>query len=79
MAPVTFDILFLAALGSLALALLAVAALTGARARRRRAGAERYMRRRHAETRRYRTIRALVFGDRRRKRLTFRPPEEQAR
>ncbi|WP_375273065.1 hypothetical protein [Sphingomonas sp.] len=75
----TFDTLFLAALGSLALAVLAVAALTGTQARRRRAGAERYMRRRHAETRRYRIIRALVFGDRRRKRLTFRPPEEQAR
>jgi Flp pilus assembly protein TadB len=70
-----FDTLFLAALGALALLLLAASALTGATRRRKRAGAERYMRRRHADTQRRLTIRALVFGDRRRKRLTFRPDE----
>jgi hypothetical protein len=45
-----FDTLFLAALGALALLLLAASALTGATRRRKRAGAERYMRRRHADT-----------------------------
>lgn len=70
-----FDTLFLSALGALGLLLLAATALAGPRRRRKRAGAERYMRRRHADTRRDRTIRSLVFGDRRRKRITFQSRE----
>jgi len=72
------DTLFLAALGSLALLVVAATALTGPMRRRKREGAERYMRRRHAETYRRATIRSLIFGDRRRKRLTFRPGDHEA-
>jgi hypothetical protein len=73
-----FDTLFLAILGTLALGLLAATAFTGALRRRKRDGVERYRRRRHAETHRRTAIRALIFGDRRRKRLTFRPGEREA-
>lgn len=68
-----FDTLFLATLGSVALVLLAAIALAGPRHRRKRADIERYMRRRHADTQRRRTIRALIFGDRRHKRISFQP------
>ena len=73
-----FDTLFLAILGTLALGLLAATALTGTLRRRKRDGGGRGRPRGHAATHRRTAIRALIFGDRRRKRLTFQPGEREA-
>ncbi len=69
--------LILAVIAAIAFVVVALVALGGPLRRRRRAAIERYMRREHAATRRRRTIRDMVFGHRRRKRITFQVRDTQ--